>query len=702
MRRFRWLIGGILFSANIYAQTPLQTWTTQPCFEDIKTTQVVESLIFNASSNGFFYCKTTDNTPTVISKKHTQSSGNITALAYAATAQTLVIGYDNGAIDFAKINNDDVVFESPTLTVIKNAGQIISPKRINHILAQGSEALLSCSFGIVVVDVARRQVRETYQNIGPNGTPVAVLQTARYGDSLVALTNHGLRMARYQTNVNLQYFDNWRSVDAAFIPNKIFVQNNQLWAIAANQLWQYNAGKFTMIQRLTDALTTLSFWNQEAIIGTQKQVILPNNTTLAIAQSTAIVMESVASGWVATAQSGFYRFQNGKITKISPKGLSVAVPTATLGHEHTLASASGEFVDVFENNQWTSVANNSKVLAYDMKAKSLYVGGDDGKIVRQKSTGGFEIITGQFLGLTAMAFDNNQDLWLSTTSGLWLRRSDGVINKQSLVRTQFTGVFCDKNSYKWLIVNNNEGGGILVLDTKNNRQKILNTTQGNLPSTTIRQIVEDREGAIWITTDRGVAVIENPANVFLNNTEVYIPIFDGKKLLANDDVTSIAVDGGNRKWLGTHNGLYLFSSDGSQLIEKFTENNSALPSNYVLTISVLPQSGAVFVTTSGGLVSYAGTANEPQEKLQQVKIYPNPVRPEFNGTVAIDGLTADCVIKITDWAGQLLYQTRSQGGRATWNVLDYQGNSIKTGIYLVLMATPDGSERLVGKLAVVR
>jgi Two component regulator propeller len=698
------LVLGVLLFTRLYAQIPLQKWVSQPCFEDIRATQVVGNIIFNASSNGFFYHQITDNTPTVISTTNTLSRGNISALGYTEATQTLIIGHENGAIDFVKINSNGSVIDNQPLNALVNAEQVVTAKRINHILVEGNEALLSCSFGIVSVDVARRQIRETYQNIGPNGAPVAVLQTARLGDSLVALTSRGLLMARYASNVNLQYFANWHSVHSSFIPTKIVVQNNRLWVLATNQIWQYNAGKFTLIQTLTDDLTTLSFWNQQAVIGTQKQVILPNNTTLPIPKSTTIVMESATSGWIATAQSGFYRFQNGKITKINPVGLSAAVPAATLGYVNTLVAASGSFVDVFEANQWSSIGNNSKVLAYNTKEKLLYVGGEDGKITQQKTNGGFEAITGQFLGLTGMVFDDNQNLWLSTMSGLWLRRNDGTVSKQSLFRSQFNAIYNDTNSYKWLIVNDNEGGGLLIFDTKNNRQKLLNTSQGNgnLPSSTVRQIVQDHDGAMWIATDRGVAVIENTANVFTNNIDAYTPIFEGQKLLANDDVTAIAIDGGNRKWFGTRNGLYLFSSDGGQLIEKYTENNSFLPTNYVLNISIVPQTGNVFVTTPQGVASYVGTAIEPKEILQEVKIYPNPVRPDFNGTIGIDGLTADCIVKITDLAGQLVHQTRAQGGRASWNLVDYQGNKTNTGVYLVLIATPDGTERLIGKLAVVR
>ncbi|MCY7356464.1 MAG: T9SS type A sorting domain-containing protein, partial [Rudanella sp.] len=119
-------------------------------------------------------------------------------------------------------------------------------------------------------------------------------------------------------------------------------------------------------------------------------------------------------------------------------------------------------------------------------------------------------------------------------------------------------------------------------------------------------------------------------------------------------------------------------------------------------LAIEPVSGRVFVSTSGGLVSYGGVATEPAEALTGITIFPNPVRPDFTGLVGIRGLTDNAVVKILDTAGLLVYETRAQGGTATWNLQDYRGRSAQTGIYLVIVVAANGTEGIAGKLAVVR
>jgi ligand-binding sensor domain-containing protein len=173
-------------------------------------------------------------------------------------------------------------------------------------------------------------------------------------------------------------------------------------------------------------------------------------------------------------------------------------------------------------------------------------------------------------------------------------------------------------------------------------------------------------------------------------------------LLRDEKITALAVDPGNRKWIGTENGLWLFSADGSELIHHFTTNNSPLPSNVIQSVAVLPQSGEVFVSTDQGLVSYRGSAAEGTYRHQQVRVFPNPVRPDYQGLVSIDGLSYNGNVRITDIAGRLVKEINSAGGRAVWDLTDYQGHPVFSGVYLFFSASIDGQETFVGKIAVIK
>ena len=265
----------------------------------------------------------------------------------------------------------------------------------------------------------------------------------------------------------------------------------------------------------------------------------------------------------------------------------------------------------------------------------------------------------------------------------------------------------DDNGFLW--IRPPLGNGLIVFDPATNRVRSLSTQtgQGGLPTNSVRALAKDRNGAIWVGTDAGPTVFDNPFSAFDGTIDAQPPLLNRRRLLANEVITAIAVDGGNRKWLGTRNGLYLVAPDGSQLLETFTAQDSPLPVNTIQALAIEPVSGKLFIQTGTdtrayGLVSYQGTATEPAEALTNLTIFPNPVRPDFSGTVGIRGLTENATVKILDAGGQLVYETRSQGGAATWNLIDYKGRQAQTGIYLVVVVTADGTEGVQGKLAVVR
>ena len=62
----------------------------------------------------------------------------------------------------------------------------------------------------------------------------------------------------------------------------------------------------------------------------------------------------------------------------------------------------------------------------------------------------------------------------------------------------------------------------------------------------------------------------------------------------------------------------------------------------------------------------------------------------------------DTQIKITDISGNLVFETISEGGQASWDLTTYNGHRVATGVYLVFCASNDGSESCVTKILVIR
>ena len=164
-------------------------------------------------------------------------------------------------------------------------------------------------------------------------------------------------------------------------------------------------------------------------------------------------------------------------------------------------------------------------------------------------------------------------------------------------------------------------------------------------------------------------------------------------------VRAIAVDGANRKWIGTNNGVWLISPDANQIVSRFTVDNSPLPSNVIQKITIDQPTGEVYIGTDQGMVSYRGTATEGGTENVNVTVFPNPVPSGYTGTIAIKGLVENADVRITDISGQLVYRTKALGGQAIWNGIDYKGHRPQSGIYLVFITNKDGSQTHVGKIA---
>jgi ligand-binding sensor domain-containing protein len=320
-----------------------------------------------------------------------------------------------------------------------------------------------------------------------------------------------------------------------------------------------------------------------------------------------------------------------------------------------------------------------------------------------------------------LALDENSNLWVSNSgvpnslayklaSGVW-----GAVNF-SLFYTNLNveQLLIDKSDQKWFTIANG-GRGIVVYkgNTTANANltnaKRLTTAVGNghLPSNTVYCLAKDKNDEIWIGTDKGIAVFYSPENVFSGSN------FDAQQILLEQDghvqilfetenVLSIAVDDANRKWVGTSSsGVFLMSADGTKQIAHFDENNSPLFSNNVKSIAINHKTGEVYFGTSKGVISYRGTATEAFESFTDVYAFPNPVKHEYDGPIAIKGLTNNATLKITDISGTLVYETKSEGGQALWYGKNFKEERVSSGVYLVFCTSEDGAEKIVTKILVI-
>ncbi len=327
--------------------------------------------------------------------------------------------------------------------------------------------------------------------------------------------------------------------------------------------------------------------------------------------------------------------------------------------------------------------------------------------------------------VSGLAFDSEQNLWVSnygavkplsllTPSGDWHSFNLPSANTGG---GQLADIVIDQNNYKWFVLG--RGNGIFVYDsgddsvaTNDDRLVTLGTGigTGGLPNKNILCLAVDKDGYVWVGTDEGVAVFYCPYDVFsaegcdAQQIIVKEDIYNGY-LLETEIINDIAVDGANRKWFATNNGAFLMSADGTEQIHHFTTENSPLFSNNIVTLAIDNENGDVYFATDLGIIVYRSDAIEGNESgflSDSIYIFPNPVRDNFSGVVTIQGLAYQSFIKITDLSGVLVYETESNGGEAVWNVKDLKGNRVNTGVYLVYATNAAGTDKLVGKIAVIK
>jgi ligand-binding sensor domain-containing protein len=322
--------------------------------------------------------------------------------------------------------------------------------------------------------------------------------------------------------------------------------------------------------------------------------------------------------------------------------------------------------------------------------------------------------------VSGLAVDKAGTLWISNygaPKNLVARRKDGKWFNFSIPflhsENAVSQILIDEFGYKWIV--SPKGNGLFCFDDRGTPENTSDDRwcyfrqgagQGNLPSSTVGCIALDRDGFLWVGTSKGVCVIECLEDPFSGSCEAFQPVVQFDRfagfLFGDEEVRTMAVDGANRKWIGTRNGVWLVSADGSKVIHRFSDRNSPLLNNLVHRITVAPLTGEVFISTFDGICSFRGTATEAEASAAKVLVFPNPVPPGYSGTIAIRGLMRDGIVKITEPDGRLVCQTRALGGQAVWNGQNYQGARVSSGVYLVVAADETGRERMVTKVFIVR
>ena len=353
----------------------------------------------------------------------------------------------------------------------------------------------------------------------------------------------------------------------------------------------------------------------------------------------------------------------------------------------------------------------------------------DGEIIEIWNESNSTIQQGDFggsprTGVTGVDFDKFGNVWFTnffSNNPLQVRLADGTFVAMDLgddlTSSDNVGeLMVTRDGYVWVILP--RGGGLLVLDpnetpanTSDDDWRFLNidADHGGLPSNYINSLEEDLDGEIWIGTGSGPAIFYRSAALFENDYETtasqILILQDGnyQYLLETEEVTSIQIDGGNRKWIGTSgSGIYVLSDDGLTIERQLSTENSPLPSDNILDIAINQASGEVFIATTRGIISYLGEATNWDSEMENMFVFPNPVDAYHEGPITIDGLAFESTVHVTDASGRVIAVVESMGGRAIWDGRLSDGALAPYGVYLIFATNADGKTSATTKLAITR
>lgn len=315
------------------------------------------------------------------------------------------------------------------------------------------------------------------------------------------------------------------------------------------------------------------------------------------------------------------------------------------------------------------------------------------------------------------AFDKSGNLWVTNSrvaNGLKMLTSGGQWKSYAMDKiimapenNDFSTMVIDKYGTKWMSTNTN---GVIGFNESNNTFKKITFGEnlGNLPVTDVRALAIDTKNQLWIGTSKGLRVLYNVSDFQTENqltSESIIIMEDNlaQELLYEQFITDIEVDGANNKWIATADaGVFMVSYNGQETKYHFTTDNSPLPSNVINDIGINSSTGEVFIATSKGLISFKGIATSASDNLSNVYVYPNPVRPEYTGTVKINGLLNKANVKITDVAGNLVFEATTEGGTLEWDTTAFGKHKVASGVYMIFVSAQDGSETKVKKVMIIR
>ncbi|WP_310559357.1 T9SS type A sorting domain-containing protein [Flavobacterium sp.] len=737
-------------------------WQGYFSYNDIRDVSQSTVSIFGASENALFSKNSNTNEIKTTTTIDGLSGQIIASLYYSPTSNKTLVGYENGLMtvineaDGSMLNVVDIINKQLPANI----------KRINHFMEYNGIVYVSCDFGIVQFNLTTNLFGDTYfignngAEISVSQTAVfngSIYASTTDGIRKADVANKNLIDFNQWTQIAK---GSWLSIET--FDKELFAINSGGLIHKYDVVSNVFAGFIQLVQPAVDMRTSgnyllittpksVSIYNKQMILVRQinsSQIIdTLINFTCATSIEDKIYIGTKENGIYTTTISASSNFENTMPSGPSRNNIFALQITST-----SLWAVYGDYdlfyvpnpverygLSKYSETGWLNIpdsevlgarclvrvtvnpTNENEVYASSFFYGLLKIVDDKPVTLYDDTNSGLETLT--FLPnyisvrINGAAFDKSGNLWVTNSlvknglkslspGGQWKSYAmDKIID--DINKSNFSRLTIDKNSTKWITTNES---GLIGFNEKNNvfKKITMGTDTGNLPTPDVRVASIDNNNQLWIGTTKGLRVLSNVNNYLSEEQMTTKPIIileDGlaQELMYEQFITDIVVDGANNKWIGTaDSGVFLVSPNGQETKYHFTETNSPLPSNIINDIEINSITGEVFIATNKGLVSFKGIATGANEDLNNVFVYPNPVRPEYEGTVKISGLLNKATIKITDIEGNLVYETTSEGGTIEWNTTAFGKYKVASGVYMIFISAQDGIETKVKKVMIIR
>lgn len=754
----------IFFSilSTAFTQIPVGKWRTHFSYAQVRSVKDTGSKVFGLSSGSLFYVDKADLSIHLFNKEQGLNDSDISLIDYSDNQ--LIVIYRNGNIDIVTSSG---IFNIPEL---KNK-VMEHDKVVNHLFCVQSNTYLSTSFGIVVLNNKKFEIKESYI-LGTNCLSSAILNDTLY----VAQEN---RLIKGSTNSNLLDQQNWFEDNTKQF-HQLAVFNNQLFGITRdgklyskkNQQWSY-LSQFPEYQTMRVSKETI-------LITSNKKLYLINTDGNISQYETDLLYDASTLDdqniWIAQDSKGINLIKKNKSNNFAYQEELLMPQGPSTNHAFQLKSVADKIyclgggrwanrynrpalLSYFENEQWHNLKldtlKSTTGLAKDFINLATHPDDKEHYYISSWGDGLFEFKGDQFIKLynselqntsietifpgeahagaynriDGPAFDKDNNLFVTNTQvknaiqvlkkdGSWVSLYFAALKDKETIGS----IYINEKGLKWVVVPRPlSQQGLFVFDTKSSiddqtddESRWFSTfydQDGKIISPNVFYcIAEDKNGTMWLGTDLGPILLNNTHRIFDSSYTCYRPKLsrnDGSGLadylLNNIAINTIAIDGGNRKWVGSlNNGIYLVDKDNQNVLLHFTKENSPLPSNTIHSIAIHPQTGEVFIGTDTGIVSFRGDATEVSQTYNQVHSFPNPVRPGYEGPVTITGLRDQSHIKIMNISNKLIYEGSASGGQFVWNQTDIHGKLVSSGIYIVYISNTKEKDGTITKIMVIR